>query len=117
MRKLLSASLISLMTLSSATAFAAYDGPMANTTTSTVQDALKARDDTDVRLEGYIINYIKEDKYTFQDSTGTIVVEVSNKIMNNVNINEKTKVIIYGEVDSDFGKRNRVDVDRLQVVN
>lgn len=70
-------------------------------------------DDQDVILEGYIINRIGKDDYTFKDDTGSIAIELDDDIRL-VNINEHTKVRIYGEYDGGFD--NRVDVDRVEVM-
>ncbi len=70
-------------------------------------------DDQEVILEGYIVNRIGKDDYTFKDDTGTIAIELDDDIRLG-NINENTKVRLYGEYDGGFD--NRVEVDRVEVM-
>ena len=68
-----------------------------------------------VTLEGYIIRRINnDDLYEFKDSTGTITVDIDNNKWPG-QINDKTKVRLYGEVDRDF-MNVEIDVDRVDIV-
>ena len=79
----------------------------------TVQQALKFRDDTPVILQGRIIRALGREKYVFEDSTGTIVVEIDHDKWRGLTVGPDDRVEISGEVDKN---RNRVeiDVDRIR---
>ncbi len=114
--------------LLSSTAFAAggYVGPGTNsgytgpsmtreTNVTTVAAALKARDDTQVVLQGNIIRHLGKDKYEFKDNTGTIRVEIDDDDWPAEAVSDKTTVKLYGEVDR--SRRGvKIDVDYLEIV-
>lgn len=107
-----------LLSLSAAPAFAAYTGPLANAPTSTVKDVLSGSDDAKMCLEGHVVSK-KEgstNKYTFEDATGTLVVEIKDKVFGTQSVDASTKVRICGEVDSEFRKNNEFDAKTLQVL-
>ncbi len=109
-------SIIALCTLISGTAFAAYTGPTSPAfTKGDVRTALNSSDDTKLTLEGYIINHLKKDKYTFRDNTGTIVIEIDDEDFRGIEVNDKTLVRLHGEVDKDFSHVD-FDVDRIEIV-
>ncbi len=111
-------SLLVLTTFISTTSYAAYTGPNStkNSVKGSAKAVLSAPDDTKMHLEGKVINRIKKDKYTFQDSTGTIIVEIDNDKMRNITFDENTNVILYGEVDDNFNKDNEFEVDFIEIV-
>ncbi len=82
---------------------------------STAADARNARDDSYCVLEGYIINRISKDHYTFRDQTGTVVVDIDDEDFHGRTVTPETRVRLVGEVDRDFG-RVKVDVDHLEVL-
>ena len=55
---------------------------------------------------------IKKDKYTFQDGTGTMTVEIDKDIWNGQTVTPQDTVLISGELDKD-GDRTKLDVERL----
>lgn len=108
--------MIAALSLFSAVTFAAgYTGPDGSMTATTVKTALDARDDTPVTLQGYIIKRLKGDHYEFQDVSGTIEVEIDDDEWPGTQINEKTQVKLYGEVDRHLGGA-KVDVKRVELV-
>jgi len=78
----------------------------------TAAEARQMRDDTKVRLRGSIINHLGGEKYTFQDNTGTIVVEIDHDEWGGQTITPDDTVEIYGEIDRDWNSVE-VEVDRL----
>jgi uncharacterized protein (TIGR00156 family) len=52
-----------------------------------------------VRLQGYIVEHIREDYYLFRDATGDIRVEIYSSRMPKTPFTSDTKVSITGEVD------------------
>ncbi len=81
----------------------------------TVENVKQMKDDTNVVLQGNIIQKIKHEKYLFQDATGSIVVEIDNDDWNGLVVTEKDKVEIVGEVDKDFWRKDaKIDVDQIR---
>ncbi len=110
-------SLITLFTLTTGTAFAAYEGPRsADFQTGTAQTALSSADDTKMILEGKLINQVSNKKYTFQDETGEIIADIDTKEFREISVNESTKLRLIGKVDKDFGKDIKFDVKKLEII-
>ncbi len=89
-------------------------GPREITQAAQVKDAL---DETPCVLIGNITERVQHDKYTFQDTSGTVVVEIENKIFGNNDVTPQTRVKLVGEVDKKRGPRpNEVEVRYLEIV-
>ena len=102
--------------------YAQYTGPGSNAQLYTVKDvsdkALKLdRKDTMVKLKGFVTEQINDDNYWFQDSTGKIKVEIEKKYLPTVAFNEKTEIIIIGEVDYDLLEGTEVEAKLLEIVD
>ncbi|TCP93380.1 uncharacterized protein (TIGR00156 family) [Cricetibacter osteomyelitidis] len=120
MKKLLS--IIALFAISSS-AMAGFNSNEQNQTSGgfvaqpekiTVAQALKAKDDTYVTLDGVIIKQLKDDDYLFQDDTGSIKVEIDDDVWQGQNIGPHDKIRITGELDNDWNEKANIDVQRLQ---
>ncbi len=110
-----SGTLFDLITTSDA--FAAYKGPTSSDfVKSDVKSALKANDNTQMALEGYILKHIGKNKYFFQDNSGSLVVEIDKEDFLEIYVDEHTFVRISGEVDKDFAAVD-FDVDYLEVLD
>lgn len=72
--------------------------------TISVKQALSARDDSYVTVEGNIISQVDDDEYILADASGQIRVEIDNHIWQGQNVNKNDKVRIYGEIDSEWNK-------------
>ena len=83
----------------------------------TLEQALDARDDTPAILEGHVVERVGKDKYVFQDATGKITVEIDHKVFGARIVTPQTRVRLSGEVDSEFFRRNEVDVDVLEILD
>lgn len=93
-----------------------FEGPSAAKNNAvSVQNALKQRDDSKVMLRGNIINSLGDEKYTFKDSTGEVVVEIDDDEWNGLNVTPESTVEIFGEVDKEWNKPTKIDVDSLRV--
>lgn len=81
----------------------------------TVKQALTLKDDTPVKLKGYVIKALGDEKYQFQDQTGSITVDIDDELWRGQPISAKTPVTLTGEVDIDYlpTKRVEIDVDTL----
>ena len=77
-----------------------YTGPGLDAVT--VAEAKNFRDDSPVVLQGKIERFLGDEKYLFTDSTGTITIEIDNRLWAGLSINQNDTVEISGEVDKDF---------------
>jgi uncharacterized protein (TIGR00156 family) len=81
----------------------------------TVAQAKKMKDDEWVVLEGSIKNQINSKKYRFVDKTGVIVIKIEEDEWRGQRVGPDDIVIIYGEIDKDFGQEIKVDVERIEL--
>jgi len=100
---------------STAALAAGYTGPGEVAQVTTVDQALKAGDDTPVVLQGQIVKRLQDELYEFKDATGTIHVEIDNEDWPPQAISEKATVKLTGEVDKDLTSRE-IDVDIVELV-
>ena len=73
-------------------------------------------DDSYVTMQGKIIAKIGHEKYTFQDQTGTIKIEIDDEDWNGVTVGKDDVVQIQGEVDKSWTKPTKIEVDFIQKV-
>lgn len=69
-----------------------------------VKQALSARDDSYVTIEGSIVSQVDDDEYIFADTTGQIRVEIDNHIWRGQNVTAQDKLRLYGEIDNEWNK-------------
>jgi len=81
----------------------------------TVKNALSAKDDTPVKLKGYIVKAIGDEKYRFKDRTGAITVDIDDDLLKGKSISAKTPVLLIGEVDIDPKKPKKIEIDVTQI--
>ncbi|GHV93733.1 protein YgiW [Spirochaetia bacterium] len=79
-----------------------YNGP--GLAVITVAEARNLSDDSPVKLRGNIVQFLGDKKYLFQDSSGTITVEISPKIWGGLTVDQNDVVEITGEIDKNFRK-------------
>lgn len=100
------------------TAQAQYVGPNQTQTYTTVSQILKNPvDDQYFHLKGKITGKQGHERYTFTDKTGSIVVEIDNKVFAGRQVGPDTQVEIWGKVDKDMFKEPKIDVKRLGIPN
>ncbi len=81
---------------------------------STVKQAKEMRDDTNIILQGRIVQRVdNDDKYMFEDSTGTITVEIDKKDWRGQTVTPSDTVKLYGEVDRGLFS-TEIDVDYVE---
>ena len=82
----------------------------------TVKQALTLKDDSKVELKGHVVKALGDEKYEFRDSTGSITVEIDDKLWHGKKVSAKTPVTLSGEVDIDYkpAKHVSIDVDALK---
>lgn len=105
---------VGLFFFSTLTLWAQFEDPR-HTGVTTVSAAQEAVDDSRVSLTGTILRQLGEERYLFQDSTGTIIVEIDHKDWRNVPVNPDTIVRISGEVERDWLTKE-IDVERVEVM-
>lgn len=115
--KMLMAGLILMV---AGTVQAQYKGPGTNSKSFTIKEVTQQaskldRSDTLVKLQGFIVQQIKGDTYWFQDATGKIKVEIGKKDLPAEPFDEKTEVIITGEVDYDLLEGTEIEVDHIEI--
>ena len=84
-------------------------------TQTTVKHALSFKDDTPVQLKGFVVKALGDEKYQFQDATGSITVDIDDELWGGKAISAKIPVTIIGEVDIDYKPTKRVEIDVDQV--
>ena len=102
--------------LSPVIAQAAFQGPAAAPDFSQV---LSLKFDRDyVCMTGNIVNKVITDheEYTFRDATGSMVVEIEDKVFAGQEVTPETRVRICGEVDTETFKPNEFDAEGLQIL-
>ena len=82
---------------------------------TTVAEAKKMGDETRGTLEGYIVNQLQDDHYTFRDDTGEMEVEIGNKKWRGQKVSPETKVRIYGEMERGFFS-SEFEVKKLEII-
>ena len=113
--------LVSALVLASSSVFAAqitpqkggFTGP-STVTVTTVEVALEAKDDTLVTLTGYIVAALGDEEYQFKDSTGVVIIEIDNRDWHGIEATPETKLVINGEVDSDWSYTT-IDVNSVKL--
>lgn len=79
----------------------------------TVFQAADMRDDTDVIMVGRLTGQIGDEKYTFEDATGRMTVEIDDDEWKELIVTPADTIKIYGEIDRD-GNGIIIDVDTIQ---
>lgn len=118
MDKTLSAFLAaSTIALTTGNAVAEYTGPGSTPTINDIAAIIaNPVDDSRVELTGYLTNKIDDETYTFSDGKDSIQVEIESRDMPDVQINEKTKVKILGEVESGAFETTEIEVEKISVI-
>lgn len=94
--------------------FAQFQGPGAPKVT-TVAEAKRAPDNTEVVLTGRITAKVRSDNYKFKDSTGEIEVDIDDNLWRGRKVTPDTTIRISGEVDREaWGVE--IDVDSFEIV-
>jgi uncharacterized protein (TIGR00156 family) len=107
--------IFALITLFGGSSYAAFEGPGAAMTATTVKAVQRLHDDSPVTLIGYLIKKTGEEHYLFKDTTGTITVEIDDADFHGRKITPQTKIKLYGEVDKEL-HGIKIDVERFEIV-
>jgi uncharacterized protein (TIGR00156 family) len=117
LHKILMAGLVLII---AGSAQAQYKGPGTTSRSVTVKEVTQHaskldRSDALVKLQGFIIQQVNGDTYWFQDATGKIRVEIEKEQLPVVAFDEKTEVILIGEVDYDFLEGTEIEVEHIEI--
>ena len=80
----------------------------------TAAEVAELPDDAEVRLTGYVVKNVGDEKYEFRDDTGTIIVEIDDEDWKGLEITPEQRVEITGEVDQERQK-TELDVDTIRL--
>jgi uncharacterized protein (TIGR00156 family) len=109
--------LLSVLAMSQAQTGGGFAGPGANANSATtVKEALKLRDDSIVILQGRIVASLGDEKYTFQDATGSVVVEIDDDDWRGITVTPETTIEITGELDKEVFEATKIDVKSFRVL-
>ena len=91
------------------------DGGFVDVNVITVEEAKNMNDDAYVILQGYITDRNGDEKYVFQDKTGSITVEIDEDDWDGVDVSPADLVVIQGEIDKGW-TAVEIDVDTISKV-
>ena len=86
-----------------------------DTTILTVDQVKGMGDDSKVWVEGMIVQKNGDEKYLFQDSTGSIIVEIDDDAWHGLVVGPTDTVRIFGEVDHGLFN-TEIDIDYIEKV-
>lgn len=110
------AAALSLLALSFTPAAGAQSGGFAgpdNLRQVTVAEAMELPEDTDVKVRGYIVRSLGDEKYEFRDDSGTIVVEIDDDDWGGLEVTPDAHVEITGEIEEERNG-NELDVETIR---
>jgi len=107
-----------VLSLESAPVAAGFEGPGVAATVTRAVDVLGAQDDAPCVLEGHLVEKLprRKHRYLFEDHSGQVVVEIDNKVFEQLTITPKDKVRLQGHVDWNRKRPNEVEVDSISVM-
>lgn len=79
----------------------------------TVKQVKEMRDDVPVVVQGNIVQRMGDEKYLFEDKTGSITVEIDDEDWRGQTVSPSDTVKLYGEVDAGLFK-TEIDVDYVE---
>lgn len=82
----------------------------------TVAEALQLPDEAWVSLAGKIEKRLGDEKYLFSDASGSITVEIDDDDWRGLSIGPEDTVVIQGEVDREFSRRE-IEVKSIALRN
>jgi len=99
------------------TAAAQYSGPVVNQASTVKQMLAYGTDDQYVTLKGRLIARLSHDKYTFDDGSAQVQVDIPSRLFPlGVTIDASTLIQITGEFDKERFGTSEIEVKHLVVV-
>lgn len=80
-----------------------------------ISEIEKLPDDAYVVLQGNITAKTGHEKYTFQDKSGSIQIEIDDDDWNGLTVRPGDVVVIEGEVDKSWSKPTEIEVDVVRM--
>ncbi|MDR2068546.1 MAG: NirD/YgiW/YdeI family stress tolerance protein [Spirochaetaceae bacterium] len=74
----------------------------------TVESAKGLRDEYPVTVRGRIEKFLGDEKYLFVDDTGSIIIDIDDKLWYGISVDQNDTVEIIGEIDREF---TRIEID------
>ena len=107
-----------VLSIESAPVAAGFEGPGVAVTVTRAVDVLGAQDDAPCVLEGHLVEKLprRKHRYLFEDHSGQVVVEIDNKVFEQLTITPKDKVRLQGHVDWNRKRPNEVEVDSITIL-
>ena len=95
-----------------------FEGPGVAATVTRAADVLGAQDDAPCVLEGHLVEKLprRKHRYLFQDHSGQVVVEIDNKVFEQLTVTPKDKLRLQGHVDWNRKRPNEVEVDSISII-
>ena len=110
----LAMSIVALTAQADPPAAGGFKGPD-GTALVTAAQATEMKDDSFVKLQGYIVKSLGDEKYEFRDDSGTIVVEIDDEDWRGVEAGPENRVELRGEIDRDL-RQVELDVDSVELL-
>ena len=82
---------------------------------TTVSQAKDLRDNVPVVMTGYIIKSLGDEKYTFQDDSGNMTVEIDDENWRGLTVSPADRVRLRGQVDRGIFS-TEIDVERIEKI-
>ena len=99
-----------------AAAQGSYTGPSAMPLMTVKQLLDAGRDEQHARLQGRIVSHEAGERYTFEDATGRIAVEIDNdKFPVGQTVSAQQRVELWGELDKGL-RKTEFEVDRVTLL-
>jgi uncharacterized protein (TIGR00156 family) len=81
---------------------------------ATVAQASEMDEEATVKLQGFIVKAVGDEKYEFQDDTGTITVEIDDEDWRGLEVGPSDRVELTAEVDREW-KRVELEAEHIQL--
>lgn len=94
----------------------ANNAPNNMVTVMTVEQVRGLADNSPVVIQGYLLRQNGEESYVFQDSTGTINVEMDEEDWGGLSITPNDMVEVWGEVDKNGMSMIEIDVSAIKKI-
>ena len=97
---------------------AGFEGPGVAATVTRAVDVLGAQDDAPCVLEGHLVEKLprRKHRYQFEDHSGQVVVEIDNKVFDQLTVTPQDKVRLQGHVEWNRKRPNEVEVDSITIL-
>ncbi len=92
-----------------------FNGPGNKPRAATAVEVADLPDEAEVILTGYIVRALGDERYEFQDDSGTLTVEIDDDEWRGIEVSPQDRVELTGEVDHE-GRDTELEVDHVRLV-